>query len=52
MVNGLMEIDLLSADVVRVRYTSLNAFEPKQSLVVMVSATPQKPAIYGAGAGR
>jgi alpha-D-xyloside xylohydrolase len=44
MVNGLMEIDLLSADIVRVRYTSLNAFETKQSLVVMVSATPQKPA--------
>jgi alpha-D-xyloside xylohydrolase len=44
MVNGLMEIDLLSADIVRVRYTNLNAFETKQSLVVMVSATPQKPA--------
>jgi alpha-D-xyloside xylohydrolase len=44
MVNGLMEIDPLSADVVRVRYTSLNAFETKQSLVVMASATPQKPA--------
>src|SRR5580700_11462637 len=44
MVNGLMEIDPLSADVVRVRYTSLSAFETKQSLVVMASATPQKPA--------
>jgi alpha-D-xyloside xylohydrolase len=44
MVNGLMEIDPLSADVVRVRYTSLNAFETKQSLVVMASALPPKPA--------
>src|SRR5580658_11022458 len=35
MINGLMEIDLLTADVVRVRLTSLNAFPPKQSLVVL-----------------
>src|ERR1700727_1806368 len=31
---GLMEIDLLAADVVRVLYTRLDAFQPKQSLVV------------------
>ncbi len=31
---GLMEIDLLAADVIRVRYTSLDAFASKQSLVV------------------
>ncbi|HET6254976.1 MAG TPA: glycoside hydrolase family 31 protein [Puia sp.] len=31
---GLMEIDLLTADVARVRYTGLEAFAPKQSLVV------------------
>src|SRR5580692_7952313 len=31
---GMMEIDLLAADVVRVRYTSLDAFASKQSLVV------------------
>ncbi|HXB33222.1 MAG TPA: hypothetical protein VNV35_07365, partial [Puia sp.] len=43
MINGLMEVDILTADVVRVRYTSLNVFGPNQSLVV-VSAAPSKPA--------
>jgi alpha-D-xyloside xylohydrolase len=35
LLNGLMEIDLLTADVVRVRYTSLGVFPPKESLVVV-----------------
>src|SRR5579863_8503781 len=35
MLNGLMESDLLTADVVRVRLTRLIAFPPKQSLVVL-----------------
>jgi alpha-D-xyloside xylohydrolase len=43
MSNGLMEVHILTADVVRVRYTILNALGPKQSLVV-VSAAPSKPA--------
>src|SRR5579863_4656301 len=34
LVNGLMEIDLLTTDMVRVRYTSLEAFGSRQSLVV------------------
>jgi alpha-D-xyloside xylohydrolase len=34
LINGLMEIDVLTADMVRVRYTSLDGFRPKQSLVV------------------
>ena len=41
--NGMMEIDILTADVVRVRYTSLDAFAPKHSLVV----TGEHPAASG-----
>ena len=43
MSNGLMEVDILTADVVRVRYTSLNAFAPKQSLVVVEGGLAPKP---------
>src|SRR5580658_735049 len=35
--NGMMEIDILTADVVRVRYTSLDAFAAAPSLVVVGS---------------
>jgi alpha-D-xyloside xylohydrolase len=51
MVNGLMEIDPLTADAVRVRYTSLNAFAPKQSLVVLPSASSSKPSFTVREAG-
>jgi alpha-D-xyloside xylohydrolase len=34
LVKGLMEVDMVTADVVRVRYTSLDAFPARQSLVV------------------
>src|SRR5450432_2147341 len=38
---GLMQVDVLSADVVRVRYTSLDAWAEKQSLVVKASLPDQ-----------
>ncbi len=38
---GLMQVDVVSADVIRVRYTSLDAFADKQSLVVK-AALPER----------
>ena len=42
LAKGLMEVDMVTADVVRVRYTSLDAFPARQSLVV-AGALPSAP---------